>query len=174
MKHYIFGYGSLINLVSLGRTIGRPVDVDELKPACLRNYQRFWGLVETVFSEELAKPVRAVFLDIRPDSDSQCNGVIISVTDVEFSALLVRERNYDCLDVTDKLTDPPTDGRVKVFAGRNEHQIATPTSECYVMQRYIGLLHTGVDSLGIDFANRFWTDTVSHNYPILDGAYSFL
>lgn len=174
MKHYVFGYGSLINPVSLGRTLGRVVDAAELQPAYLQGYQRFWGLIETVFSVALAKPVNAVFLDIRPNPTSQCNGVVVHVTDAEFAALLLRERNYDRIDVTDKLVTPPADGRVTVFAGRGEHQVTPAALECYVMQRYVDLLHTGVDQLGTDFATQFWADTVGHRFSVLDGAYSFV
>lgn len=174
MNNYVFGYGSLINPVSLGHTLGRPVNLNELKPSILLGYQRFWGLAETVYSNMLNKPVDAVFLDVKARPNCQCNGVIIPVTESEFETLLVRERKYMCVDVTDELVDFADDGRVTMFRGQQEHQAVLINKDYYVMQRYVDLLRVGTSLFGSTFAWHFWRDTNHHQFPVLDGLYTFV
>ncbi|MEJ7891029.1 MAG: gamma-glutamylcyclotransferase family protein [Solirubrobacteraceae bacterium] len=111
---FVFGYGSLV-----GEHSGAA-------PAVLRGWRRVWGVAmdntvdipgyKRYLAPDGSRPdVCVAFLDIEPDPDASVTGVVL---EAELAQLDRREHNYDRVDVTAGVVDPP--GRVWAYAGRSD------------------------------------------------------
>jgi len=109
---WIFGYGSLVSPSSLASTIGRTVSVGNgMHVAELANYQRAWNYGSEVLRGDWVDDDGAatigglvVSLGIVAAPGDSINGVVFSVDDDELADLDWRERAYDRVDVTDRIT----------------------------------------------------------------------
>ncbi len=109
---WIFGYGSLVSPSSLASTIGRTVSVgDGMHVAELTGYRRAWNYGSEVLrgdwvdddgTETIGGLV--VSLGIVAAPGDSINGVVFAVDDDELADLDWRERAYDRIDVTDRIT----------------------------------------------------------------------
>ena len=109
---WIFGYGSLVSPSSLASTIGRTVSVGNgMHIAELAGYQRAWNYGSEVLrgdwigddgTETIGGLV--VSLGIVAAPGDSINGVVFAVDDDELADLDWRERAYDRIDVTDRIT----------------------------------------------------------------------
>jgi hypothetical protein len=112
---FVFGYGSLA-----GEHLHNPV-------ARLRGWRRTWGVAMDnsldipgyksyrLRSDGSRPAVFVAFLDIEPDPEAVVTGVCMRVASGDLAALDRRERNYDRVDVTSAVCDPP--GRVWAYRG---------------------------------------------------------
>jgi cation transport regulator ChaC len=176
---YIFGYGSLLNKESASRALEEPSESIELLPAVLKGYRRSWTLKETVFSRELGKEVEAAFLDIREAAGSSVNGVLIAVDQDKLRHLSLREKNYDLIDITDHIQVPGQSefdktSRVFTFRGTPSHRIDNRTDSVYLLASYREKVLAGCQSLGADFVRSFQESTDEPEFPLLNGAYTFI
>lgn len=179
MAIYIFGYGSLINRTSAGRTLKRTIEPSALILSRITGYRRGWTLKEQVFYEQSKASIQAVFLDIEPDTDSGLNGVLIAISDEELGRLKLREKNYNLIDITHqvRIDDGPSLGpndQVVTFVAMEDFKVGANSQNVFVMQRYIDLIETGCRSLGADFLELYRKTTEPVPFPILDGAYRFV
>jgi hypothetical protein len=101
MTIYVFGYGSLMNPMSLARTLPRE---HTFHPAILPGYQR---RMNKVYRDYL-------FLNIVPHPDSEVDGLLIPVNGNELETLKIREQGYTCVDITNLLRDA-VDGTAYTF-----------------------------------------------------------
>ena len=109
---WIFGYGSLASPVSLASTIGRSVAIgDGMYVASLAGYRRAWNYGSEVLrgdwvdadgTETIGGLV--VSLGIVADPDESINGVVFAVDPEELADLDWRERAYDRVDITTRIT----------------------------------------------------------------------
>ena len=109
---WIFGYGSLVSPSSLASTIGRRVSVGNgMHVAELAGYQRAWNYGSEVLrgdwvgddgTETIGGLV--VSLGIVAAPGDSINGVVFAVDDDELADLDWRERGYDRIDVTERIT----------------------------------------------------------------------
>ena len=179
MSRYIFGYGSLINLSSLSKTLKREMTINDIIPIKLLSYDRLWNLKEKVFSEKLNQNITAIFLNIKPQIDSFVNGVIFEVSDNEFSFLSERERNYSCLNISNQVL-PYANYKVKeldifVFISiENEFIQNSPDKNCYVMKKYIDMVENGCLNIGSFFLTDYNATTNANPFKIIDGTYNFI
>jgi dephospho-CoA kinase len=109
---FVFGYGSLVDPVSAGATLGhRP---QGYAPARLHGMRRAW----VVGSDAVSHPERAflradgsvftgvtVVLGLVP-GDGGCDGAVFAVAADDLALLDRRERNYRRVDVTERVTRP--------------------------------------------------------------------
>ena len=178
MVNYIFGYGSLINLHSLEKSIGRLLDISEVIPADLKNYRRVWNLKEQLYSAALDRDVCGIFLNIEQDISHVINGIIFKVTDSEFEQLKRRERNYDVVEVSNSIVSEDlelTKKTISTFVASNPDVLQNNgKTNCYVMRNYVYLLESGCKTINDQFWENFKASTAAHEFDELDGAYSFL
>ena len=178
MSEYLFGYGSLMNMASAERVVGRQLSPAELTPAWLNDYERTWSLKERVFSEVLQQEVWAVFLDLTPRGGRKCNGVLLAVTSAELERARQREKNYAAVDVTAQVTELGSGegiaGRVITFVARPEFRTGNTEGDAWVLRRYVELVDTACAALGEDFQRSFAASTRPPAYPVLDGRYTFV
>ena len=101
MQNYVFGYGSLTNPKSLGKTLPGKKSKEW---AYLTGFQRKFN----------ASAQGYLFLNIIPKIDHVIKGVLIPVSEEEFNSLKKREVGYEAVDVT-KNIKPAASGRVFTF-----------------------------------------------------------
>ncbi len=101
MQLYIFGYGSLMNPMSLARTLPRE---HTFHPALLPGYKRRMNL----------RYKEHVFLNIVPREGSVVDGLLIPINENELETLKIREQGYECVDITSLLHDK-VDGTAYTF-----------------------------------------------------------
>jgi hypothetical protein len=156
----VFGYGSLVNLASLARALGRaamaPADVT---PARLAGWRRVWTSSDLVVVD--GRELRARFLDLAPRAGARVNGVLVRVSLEELASLRVRERGYREHEVT-------VDGtRAVLFAGGSQPPgVAT-------LAGYLALVEDGFAAFGDAFLAEYRATTDTPPPPIVAGAYRF-
>jgi|SRR6185312_2596183 len=101
MQLYVFGYGSLMNPKSLALTV--PGEKAMMRTR-LKGYQRRLN----------AASGGHLYMNIAPRSSMGVSGVLIPVTPEEFESIKKREVAYECIDVTEQITDR-VDGQVYAF-----------------------------------------------------------
>ena len=148
-KHYIFGYGSLINSDSR-RITG--IAGDSI-PVRVRGLQRYWVSFTGV-------DMRAV--GVRSEAESQCNGVLFDVPASELDKFDLRERGYvrkaldhqhiEYLDVQESLLDHPV--WVYTYPDCPHESQFSPIS-----QSYLDVIMLGCLEVGEHFAREFLQHT---------------
>ncbi len=160
MRDYVFGYGSLAaGDVTPGRRrllTGFVAD--------LRGMRRGWGVAmdnrvdlpgyKCYLDPDGRRPALSVcFLDIDPVAslDARVNGVCLPVDAAALAALDRRERNYDRIDVSDRLAD--ADGmRVWTYrgsaAGRARFDAAVHAGTAVIHAGYLEAVARAFQSLG--------------------------
>ena len=120
-KQFVLGYGSLLNLESAGKTLGRLVRPEDVVPVEVEDHLRLWNLVAPVQLIERGNEwVNAVFLDLQPRPGYRANGILIEVSPAELDNLDIREQNYTRLDISAKTADRPDHGTVFAYVGKPE------------------------------------------------------
>lgn len=122
MNTCIFGYGSLINRKSTEKALKRQLDLKNMVPAIMIGYKRVWRAGEQLWFEAINQQKTGVFLDIEECEGASINEVLIEVSLAELNQLMIREKNYDCIDVTANVK-PQTCRRVFTFISRPEYRI---------------------------------------------------
>lgn len=179
MKKYIFGYGSLINLLSLSRTIKREVQSNEIVPVKLLGYKRIWNLKEIIYSNKLNKNINGIFLNIEESENEWINGIIFEVSELEFLALSQRERNYSCVEISKKIktyNDLVFETfSIFVFIADDAIYLQNKVVEnTFVMSNYIEIVESGCLAIGKYFLDDYHKTTQKNNFKLLEGQYKFL
>ena len=63
---YLFGYGSLINLVSAQKSFKRELKQEDLIPVNIKGYDKVWNSIEFIEFED-KKQVNGIFLNLKKD-----------------------------------------------------------------------------------------------------------
>jgi Gamma-glutamyl cyclotransferase, AIG2-like len=117
---YVFGYGSLV--AGLGRKVatGRLVHAEDLRRTwnvSMDNRLTVEGYKYYVDPDTDERPsIFVTFLNVMEDLGSTINGVILPVDTHDFRRLDERERNYDRVDVTERIVES-VDGPVWAYVG---------------------------------------------------------
>jgi hypothetical protein len=160
VHEYVFGYGSLVT----GRLIPSRERREEGFVADLVGMRRGWGVAmdntvevpgyKCYLDPDGARPAVSVcFLDIDlDDSPGACvNGVCLPVAAGELAALDRRERNYERIDVSDRL---PGAGGARVWAyrgsadGRARFDDGVRAGTAVIHAGYLEAVRTGFRVLG--------------------------
>ncbi len=172
-KYFLFGYGSIINPHSAEKTLGRPLEKNELKMICLKNYERVWNLVDQVIIENNSKPTNAVFLNIQEKNNSKINGVIVPIELTEIERFDSRERNYNRVDVTDQIIPEISNGVVYTYIGKS-NSLAKNFGDTAILSKYQKIVDEGVQNWGDVFKTEYVNSTQKHTFETIDGDYHFV
>jgi hypothetical protein len=167
---HVFGYGSLAGELQ-GDLVG------------LRGWRRVWGVAADnehalpgykrylLRSDRSAPAVHVAFLDIVEDPDCAVNGVIAAVNAEALAALDRRERNYDRIDVTAAIDNPPP-GRVWTYvgslAGRARLRDGVDRERAVVARDYAERVHAAFRAMGEGEYRRFLASSDLDHLPVLD------
>lgn len=168
---FVFGYGSLagdlladVTLTRLRghrRTLGVAADNSREIPG----YKRY-RLPDGSFPD-----VFVAFLDVVDDSDTVLNGVLAPIDAGALADLDRRERNYDRIDVTAAIDNPPP-GRVWAYAGSRDGRArlaaGVAAGTAVVQRAYLDDVHDGFLRLGATEYEHFRATSELDGLPLLD------
>lgn len=178
-EHAIFGYGSLLSIASLERTLARRYDGPFVICDCI-GWRRTWDVsmpnsTYSYFDESRSwvVPERILYLNIRPEQGRRMNGVLFIVNEEELKAFDDREWIYHRIEVTEHLRGIAVmGGSAWAYVGKPEHQIREPrdTRHVAVRQTYLDILQKGIKDLGPEFAAGYSssTDTLPRRLIVQD------
>jgi pimeloyl-ACP methyl ester carboxylesterase len=178
-EHAIFGYGSLLSLESLERTLGRSY-TGPFVVCGLMGWYRTWSITmpNSTFSYQNGKgswvtPERILYLDITPSPERRMNGVLFIVNKDDLQMFDDREWIYERVQINDQLRGVAVlNGPAWAFVGRAEHRLVAPASprRAAVRRTYLDILEAGMNELGAEFAAgyRDSTEEVPPNLIVRD------
>lgn len=154
---YVFAYGSLLNAGSARRTLSR-FRVDECAPARLEGHVRTFDVAfpndgsqpdKAYFLPDGSRPATVLLANVRPDpGGASANGVLVPVDAADLRRLMVRERRYALVDVTDRVQPYPgwatSRARVAVFIGRPRFTVPAAASIGIASSAYLAIIEQGV------------------------------
>jgi len=100
---YMFGYGSIMNQTSLGKTLADP---SQAIKATLQGYKRKCNAPYNGY----------LYMNIIPQTDSAIEGVLVPVSDDELEQMKAREVGYEAVDVTAAISPTQTQSVVAFVA----------------------------------------------------------
>lgn len=175
---HVFGYGSLVGddvaggttlarLPGFRRTFGVAMDNREEVPG-YKAYREPGGSRPAVY---------VAFLDLEPAPESSVNGTLRQVSEAELDALDRRERNYERIEVTDRIQ--PVEGGagrapMRVFAyrgsaaGRGRLERGRAAGTAVVARAYLEHVRAGFAALGLDEERAFLDSNGLEALPVLD------
>ena len=181
---WVFGYGSLVEPSSLARTIGRVARLgDDMFPATLTGYGRRWnygvGHVSGTWVRVDGSSVEngtIVALGLVESHDESVNGVLVSVTADELAEIARRERDYDRVDVADRVTtDPdgamPEGSTVVTFVPRRSaverYVDARDAGSAGIRDTYLDVVDAAFAALSDEQADIYRATTPSPDVPVV-------
>jgi len=180
---WVFGYGSLVDPESLGRTLGRQVTLDvDFLAAELTGWGRRWnyGVGHVVGTWRRQDGVVIddgviVALGVVAAADEAVNGIVARVSGLEIAALDQRERDYDRVDVTASVSvrheafEP--DARIVTYVPRpsaiDRYERARDRGRAGIRSTYWGLVDAAFAVWGADQLERYRSSTPPPDVPVV-------
>jgi hypothetical protein len=173
----LVGYGSLLSLPSLERTLGRSYTGPFL-PCAVRGWRRTWdaAMPNRTFHEDgpagPMTPETILYLNVRRDPQTSLPAIVFVVDQQELQAYDQRESIYDRVDVTDDLDVRVEGGRAYMYVCRPEHCLSDVRSaeKGAIRATYLQIVENGLAQLGEDFRRGYVasTDAVPEHLVIKD------
>ncbi|MBC7372146.1 MAG: gamma-glutamylcyclotransferase [Bdellovibrionaceae bacterium] len=165
----IFGYGSLLNIQSVERTLGRPY-TQAIRSVRLVNWSRQWDIVMPnlhYFSLKTPEgdffPKNILYLNVRPQEGKSVNGIVIIIKKTELEKMNVREFIYDAVDITNQLPGLQVEGgKIYVYQGKPEFIVPEGSGLPHVGLResYLRMVEHGMSGHPEDFQMEFAPTTL--------------
>lgn len=162
----LFGYGSLLSIRSLERTLGRTYDGPFL-PCTIPGWRRTWDAAmsnETYFTDTVDGPMypeNILYLNVRRDPGTRLNGVVFVVNEAELANFDKRESIYDRVEISGDLDPVITDGPAYVYVCRPEHRLCDVRSprQGAIRGSYIEIVETGLSAFDEEFRSAYRAST---------------
>lgn len=148
----LFGYGSLLSVRSMERTLGRAYGRQPISCA-LRGWRRSWDALvpNSAFYGDADGgafvPEHIVYLNVRPDPQASANGLLYVIDTRDLTGFDEREWTYDRVDVTSALSGVEvTGGPAYVYVGKSQWLLdaARPRSWAALRQSYLDVIEDGL------------------------------
>ena len=178
-KKYVFGYGSLVNVDDVYRTLGRRVEF--IYPVELSGWIRDWSVVIDATASHRSRglardskaPGHIVVLNVRqPGVDelsTNPNGVLFEVDDIDLQKIDCRETHYRRHDVTSDIADAP--GIVYTYTGLEQFlDSQNPGLVPVIPGPYLEIVTNGFQTLAPDAYTRYISSTQPSKLPIFHPA----
>ena len=173
---FVFGYASLVDPESASSTLGHDVAADRFRVARLAGWRRAWNVGSDRTSHPERTFVRAdgteftgvtAVLGLTPADGDVCAGAVLPVGTGDLARLDVRERNYDRVDVTGRVTwaGAPTSRVVFAYVPRPAatarlRAAVADGREVNVRAGYVRLVEAAFTALGMGAEYRRSTPAV--------------
>jgi cation transport regulator ChaC len=179
---WVFGYGSLVDPVSFGHTLGRrPRPGVDFFEAEVDGFGRRWNYGVMHSTGRARGQTGAwvertiVALGVVEGADETVNGVVAWVADEELGGLDLRERHYDRVDVTRRTSvgGATADSEpVVMYVPRAEaiahYEAARDAGTAAIERRYWDLVESAFAAFGAEARARYLRSTPDPDVPILD------
>lgn len=164
----VIGYGSLMNLDSMAKTISKR----DIQPVTVQGYRRIFNLKPSRVVVNLNKGagLETAVLNVEPDTQSEFNAVAFDVTDDEFDRLKIREQSYRFkeVDYYDFKTGQKAPDKALLFIGnklfRGERIIR---EEFLPLPGYLKLVLKATEEISEIFADKFLETTLIADGTVL-------
>jgi hypothetical protein len=167
-RHFIFGYGSLINSISRSVT-GETGSAQAVK---ISGFTRHWSRISEDFGMSSVVVV--------PDTQGACNGVIVEVNPAEFESFDLRERGYqrvlvslEQIEFYDSHTDLNANDMsvdkcaIKIWLYQTD-KVVVPCENHPVVFSYLDVILSGCLEYSEQFCNDFISLTKGWHYAMLN------
>lgn len=163
----IFGYGSLLSIASLERTLKQEYKGPFLISS-VPDWRRTWDVRQpnrayyTETDVGRMYPENILYLNVTAHPGALLNGVVVVLTVEQLVALDQREWMYDRVAVTEKLQDVlVTGGDVYLYVSKPEFVVRNVKSPriAAVRATYLDIVETGLAELGSSFRAAYERST---------------
>lgn len=157
-RHFILGYGSLINADSRAKT----GETGNVWPVKLQGYARYWSVMSAEFGMSSVAVVA--------QADAYCNGVLVEVPFDQFALFDERERGYQRSQISPQHLMSYHDevlpqGTYWIY---HTHQIVPPDQHCPITLSYVDVILAGCLEHSRAFADDFLQFTQGWHRPTLN------
>jgi len=167
----VFGYGSLMNMMSAEKTLCRVMYQGDFQSAVLHHYARSWTAPSCIrLQQECGRfiPCDGLFLDLSPSHGQRCNGVVVEVSEQELAVLDVREHGYArCVVELELACGSLCEGFTYMMP------VEAKQREGVIPARYKRMIDEALKSFPASFADTFWETTQESDAPVVEGEYVF-
>lgn len=158
MKHYLFGYGSLISKQSRLATGKTGIAI----PVTIQGFQRAWNMI--------SPEMKISGVGVVPQTNSICNGVLVEIDESEIPLFDKRELegsnyNYERLAIPyNQLVrgEIASSSSMWIYVVKKP---LIPTLEFPIAQSYLDVILTGCFDYGETFASEFIQFTLGWEHP---------
>jgi hypothetical protein len=163
----VFGYGSLLSIASLERTLGRTY-TGPFVVCVVDGWRRRWNVAmpNDVFvyhdGAHWVTPERIFYLNAEPGAGGPVNGVLFVVNSDDLQRFDAREWIYDRVDIAPLLRGVQLEGGAAwIYRGKTEHLWPHPASPQggAVRRNYLDIVHNGHRALGQAFVRGYDAST---------------
>lgn len=157
-RHFILGYGSLIN----GESRAKTGETGYVWPVKLHGFERHWSVMSVDYGMSSVAVVHA--------PDKACNGVLVEVPFDQFALFDEREKGYQRAKINaEQLTayqdDPLPTGTYWVY---HTDDVVEPHHDCPIALSYLDVILSGCLEHGDAFAQDFLVLTKGWSSPLLN------
>lgn len=162
-EHVMLGYGSLLSIASMERTLGRTY-TGPMQLVRINGWRRGWDvqMPNSTWAyrdgERTVVPARVVYLNVRRAVDQHINAAAFVVSTKELYGFDQRESVYDRVDVRDAMVDLRViGGAAWMYVARHEFLWQTPSRppEAIIRRSYLDILDTAHAELGAEFLREY-------------------
>ena len=158
----IFGYGSLMNMQSLKKTVP---NIKAIRPVLLKNYIRCF---ETKSTTRFTKNITSIsVLNIKESKDAFVNGVCFDVDMEYLNSLLKREGAYELRDIVVNSLTTAISFPALIFIDKSNKKQKFLFDEP-VQIEYLKTCINGAKDFGEDFYGMFLETTLIDGYKLKD------
>ena len=174
----VFGYGSLLSIASLERTLKQRYD-GSFVVCALNGWRRTWDVRQpnkTFYAatpDGRMYPENILYLNVTKDPGARLNGVAIVVTAAQLEWLDEREWMYDRVVITQEIEGARViGGSAVIYVSKPEYVMrdVRSTRVAAVRATYLEIVEIGLRDLGAGFRNAYEssTDPVPQHLVIQD------
>ena len=157
-RHFILGYGSLIN----GESRAKTGETGDVWPVKLHGFERHWSVMSADFGMSSVAVIEA--------AERACNGVLVEVPHDQLSLFDEREQGYqrsqiEPIKLTTYLDHELPAGTYWVY---HTHNVIEPDHSCPIALSYVDVILSGCLEHGDAFAQDFLALTKGWQAPLLN------
>ncbi len=162
-EHALVGYGSLLSVASMERTLGHPY-AGPWHVVRVNGWRRGWDvqMPNTQWAyrdgDRSVTPERVVYLNVRPQTNAHINGALFVITADEMSLFDQRESVYDRVDVTSAIEGVHiTGGAAWMYVAQTQFVWRQPSQPpgAIIRRSYVEILETAHAELGDAFRREY-------------------
>ena len=166
-EHALIGYGSLLSIESMQRTLGEQY-TGPFHLVRLHGWQRGWDvqMPNTRWryrdGQRIVTPEHVVYLNVRRAADRHINAALFVVTRDALAMFDQREWIYDRVDVTGAIENVTiVGGTAWMYVARPEHMSSAPPPppKSIIRRSYLDILASAHITLGDDFRREYEATT---------------